>query len=54
MQEYSSLAQVEDFELSCGIVALNCACLDLVELDGRSGKMDSRDVRPESSENDGL
>lgn len=54
MEKHPSLAQVKYLELARGIFALDCPCLNLVELYGGSRKMDTSDTRPETSENDSL
>jgi hypothetical protein len=54
MQVYPSLAHVENFELACGVFALDCSCFNLLELGGGSREVDVRNTRPESTDNDTL
>jgi hypothetical protein len=54
MQEYPSLAHVENFELACDGFALDCSRFSLVEIGGGSREVDMRNTRPESADNDGL
>lgn len=54
MQEHPSFPEVIKFILFGGILPLNSATPDSVELNRRLGKMHARNTGPQAAENDGL